>query len=99
MPEATLKVEGDDYLVLGSDSYTNPQKLGFGEYVEAMNIINRGGLPQTRPGSLTYFTVPDGNFQGFTLFTPASGIPNFVFMVDGRVYVSPFPFTSFTRLN
>lgn len=99
MPEAPLKVEGDDYLVLGADSYTNPQKLGFGEYVEAMNIINRGGLPQTRPGSISIFTVPDGNFQGMTLFTPANGIANLVFMVDGAVYVSPFPFTTYARLT
>lgn len=99
MPDVPIKVEGDDYLVLGADSYTNPQKLQFGEYVESMNTINRGGLPQTRPGSLNYFTIPDGNFQGFTLFKPANGIPNFVFMVDGKVYVSPFPFISYTQLQ
>lgn len=99
MAEQDLKVEGDDYLVLGSDSYTNPQKLGYGEYVEAMNVINRGGLVQTRPGTKTIFTVPDGNFQGMTLFTPANGIPNLVFMVDGSVYVSPFPFINYSKLN
>lgn len=99
MADAQLNVEGDDYLVLGSNSYTNPQKLGYGEYVESMNTINRGGLVQTRPGSLNYFTIPDGNFQGFTIFTPANGIPNLVFMVDGKVYVSPFPFTSYTQLQ
>ncbi len=99
MPDQEIKVEGDDYLVLGSDSYTNPQKLGYGEYVEGMNVINRGGLVQTRPGTGTVFTVPDGNFQGITLFTPANGIPNLVFMVDGKVYVSPFPFSSYTQLQ
>ncbi len=99
MPDELPNVEGDDYLVLGSDSYTNPQKLGAGEYVEGMNLMNRGGLPQTRPGSITIFTVPDGNFQGMTLFTPSSGIPNLVFMVDGAVYVSPFPFQEYFRLG
>lgn len=99
MAEQDIKVEGDDYLVLGSDSYTNPQKLEYGEYVEAMNVINRGGLVQTRPGTRTVFTVPDGNFQGMTLFTPANGIPNLVFMVDGAVYVSPFPFINYVKLN
>jgi hypothetical protein len=99
MAENNYKVEGDDYLVLGSDSYTNPQKLEYGEYVEAMNVINRGGLVQTRPGTRTVFTVPDGNFQGMTLFTPANGIPNLVFMVDGAVYVSPFPFITYVQLN
>jgi len=98
MPDTPPQVAGDDYLALGSNSYTNPQKLGDGEYVEGMNIINRGGFPQTRPGSRTIFTAPDGNFQGCTLFTPANGVPNLVFMVDGKVYVSPFPFTSYTRL-
>ncbi len=94
-----ISVEGDDYLVLGSDSYTNPQKLQDGEYVESMNTMNRGGIVQTRPGTITIFTVPDGNFQGMTLFTPSSGIPNLVFMVDGAVYVSPFPFIAYTQLT
>lgn len=98
MADPELKVEGDDFLVLGSDSYTNPQKLGDGAYIEGMNLINRGGFPQTRPGSRTVFTCPDGNFQGFTLFTPSSGILHLVFMVDGKVYVSPYPFNSFQRL-
>jgi hypothetical protein len=98
MADADLKVEGDDYLVLGSNSYTNPQKLDYGEYVEGMNLINRGGFPQTRPGSTTVFSIPDGNLQGFTLFKPSSGIPHFVFMVDGSVYVSAYPFNSFRKL-
>jgi hypothetical protein len=98
MADLPIKVEGDDYLALGSNSYTNPQKLDFGEYVEGMNLMNRGGLPQTRPGSITVFTIPDGNFQGMTLFKPSSGIPHLVFMVDGLVYVSPFPFYSFRQL-
>lgn len=98
MPVTPPKVEGDDYLVLGSNSYTNPQKLGYGEYVEGMNLMNRGGLPQTRPGSSTVFTCPEGNFQGMTIFKPSSGIPHLVFMVDGLVYASPFPFLSYKRL-
>lgn len=101
MPEAVadLPPQGDDFLVLGQNSYLNPQKLPAGSYVEGVNVMCRGGLVQTRPGSRTVFTLPDGNFQGCTMFTPDNGIPHLVFAVDGLVYVSSFPFTSYSRLR
>lgn len=93
-----IQVDGDDSFVLGMDGYTRPTKLQPGEYVMGMNVINRGGLVQTRPGSKSLFDMPDGNLQGVTLFKPSNGIPNLVFAVDGKVYASPSPFTSYTQL-
>jgi hypothetical protein len=98
MPDANLTPSGDDYLVLGADQFTNPQRITNGRYVAAMNVINRGGLVQTRPGSRTLFTMPDGTLQGSTLFVPTTGVPQIVFAVSGTVYASPYPFRSYSPL-
>lgn len=96
--DATAKVEGDDYLALGADSYTNPQKLPAGKYVSSMNTISRGGMPRTRPGSNTIMTLPSGNLQGMTIFKPANGVPQIVAAVNGKIYSAPYPFTNYTQL-
>jgi len=100
MADASVLIppQGDDFLALGQNSYLKPQKLQAGQYVEGMNIMCRGGSPQTRPGSRTVFTVPDGNFQGVTFFSPANGVGHIVFAVDGRVYAASHPFTACVRL-
>lgn len=94
-----ILVEGDDYLALGADQFTSPQKLPNGKYVSGVNVTCRGGIVQTRPGSRTLMTLPDGNLQGCTMFKPASGIPHLVAAVDGQVYVSPYPFESYRKLD
>ncbi len=93
-----IQADGDDSFVLGMDGYTQPSKLLPGEYVMGMNVINRGGIAQTRPGSVSLFDMPSGNLQGVTLFKPSNGVANLVFAIDGMVYASPAPFTAFYRL-
>src|SRR6478609_4763665 len=99
MSNADLLVAGDDYLALGADQYTSAQKIAIGKYVSSENTICRGGIVQTRPGSKSLITLPDGLFQGVTLFKPASGIPHLVAAVSGKIYVSSYPFTSFRQLT
>lgn len=99
MPDIPLAVAGDDNFLGGMDSYTIPTQLLPGEFEEAMNIVNRGGLAQTRPGSNSLFDMPEGNLQGCTFFIPSTGIPHLVFAVDGLVYVSPSPFREYDQLN
>lgn len=65
----------------------------------AMNAMNRGGLLQTRPGSVSLFTMPDGNVQGCTFFKPSNGLPYLVFAVDGKVYASPYPFRTYSQVR
>jgi hypothetical protein len=91
-------VVGSSSLVLGVDSYTSPAELDDKEMIFGQNVVVRGGIAQTRPGSRSLLCAPDGNFQGCTLFTPANGVAHLVFMVDGKVYVSAAPFTSYRRL-
>ncbi len=101
MPDIPIIVDGDDSFVFGANSFVMPTKLGPGEYVMGMNIVNRGGLAQTRPGSQSLpFSIPMGNLQGLTLFRPLNGTPSLVFAVDGVVYYSPAPFSEmFTMAN
>ncbi len=96
--ELPIQPDGDDSFVLGSDSYTNPTKLEPGSYVSGMNIICRGGIAQTRPGSRSLFTMPTGNLQGITLFTPTSGSVALVFAVNGLVYASNYPFEDYHQI-
>lgn len=90
--------QGDDFLVLGQNSYLKPQKLQNGQYSEGMNLMCRGGSPHTRPGTRTVFNCPNGNLQGVTLFSPSGGVAHLVFAVDGLVYASPFPFSAFVQV-
>ena len=98
MPDAPTVVDGDDSFVLGMDSYTLPSRLLPGEYVSSMNTINRGGLIQTRPGSVSLTDLPAGNLQGCKFFIPKSGIPCVVSAISGKLYVSTFPFTDEPKL-
>jgi hypothetical protein len=113
MPDLELKAAGDDSFIFGADSSVFPAKLGDGQYVMSMNTINRGGIIQTRPGSASLvldfidedgnitenFDIPGENIQGITLFVPSSGSPALVFVVDGIVYASHYPFSQYKALE
>lgn len=45
------------------------------------------------------YPIPGENIQGMTLFTPSSGSPVLVFMIDGLVYACPFPFKKFYLID
>jgi len=99
MADLELKVSGDDSFDLGVNSSTTPGRLQPGEYVMAMNIINRGGVAQTRPGSASLpFDIPGDNLQGITMFDSQNGPVSLVFAVDGLVYRSPFPFQEYFQI-
>lgn len=86
------------YFTGGMDSYTAPDQLAHGEYVFGTNIVNRGGIPQTRPGSVAHACLPSGSVQGLTIYTPPTGTAHLVAAVDGVIYVAPAPFNVWTRL-
>lgn len=99
MSDLTLQVAGDDSFDIGVNSSITPGRLAPGEYVMAMNIINRGGIAQTRPGSASLsFDIPGTNLQGITMFQPSNGPASLVFAVDGEVFYSPYPFKTYHQL-
>jgi hypothetical protein len=82
----------------GMDSFTIPDQLNAFEYVFGQNIVCRGGLPQTRPGTRSLFCLPAGRRQGFYTFTPGSGAAHHVVAIAGVIYVSADPFRSWRIL-
>lgn len=98
MADDKILVAGDDSFVLGVDGYTSPGKLLPGEYIAGMNLINRGGIAQTRPGSVSILGMPDGNLQGLTFFKTTTGQSFLVCCVNGVVYASAHPFVSYSAL-
>lgn len=83
----------------GMNSLTNRVLLPNNQYWAAMNVSRRGGSPQTRPGSRTIYGLPCGPLQGFTTFQTTDGDWFLVAAVQGRIYVSHFPFAYYTQLE
>jgi len=90
--------DGAFYFGGGMDSCTNPLQLTQDKYVFGENVSCRGGLLQNRPGYASIFGLPCGNLQGFFFFQPFNGHPQFLAAVDGLIYVSPAPFTSYYQI-
>jgi hypothetical protein len=88
-------VNGSAFLVGGMNSNTDPMFVDDRSYVSAMNVVNRGGIVQSRPGYLGRFQLPPGKLQGGTFFKPLDSSPYLVFAVSGLIYVSRYPFTSY----
>lgn len=94
-----LKVDGADSFIYGVNSFTSQSLLENGEYYMGLNLVNRGGVVQTRPGSSSLpFDIPGTNLQGLTLFKPTTGPASLVFMVDGKVFQSPYPFRTYAQI-
>lgn len=91
--------EGDGIFVGGENSDLHPVFLSPTEYARAMNMVNRGGSLQCRPGYRCLSAWPSGRLQGFTIFRPRVGEPILVFAVAGRVYTSLHPFKEYRQLE
>lgn len=79
----------------GCNSSRNPWILDDAMYPWGVNVVNRGGIVQTRPGYRLALTLPPGNLQGLQIFqankdTATSGY-YMVFAVNGNVYSQQFP--------
>jgi len=78
----------------GCDSLRMPWLLKDSQFRWGINVVNRGGVLQTRYGHKLIYVVPDGNFQGYTTFTTSKdGIKAttyHIFSVNGIVYAIAF---------
>ena len=86
-------------MALGMNSLFDPSQLDAAFFAQSMNTLNRGGVVQCRPGYRCLFAMPTGKIQATILFRPKQSPEQIVFVVDGRVYVSDLPFTSFRLLT
>lgn len=77
----------------------DPEMLPEGAVARAMNMVRRGGIYQCRPGYRERLLLPEGTFQGFTWFRPSGGEVQFIFVIDGKVYLSTPPFDGFVEIT
>jgi hypothetical protein len=82
----------------GMDSWTAPHAVSRSAYVYGQNVINKGGIPQTRPGSRSLACLPRGNAQGCGIYTPENGVTHLLAAVNGAIFVSPQPFDDWRQL-
>jgi uncharacterized delta-60 repeat protein len=78
----------------GMNSVRHPWFLRQDQYRRGVNVVNRGGVIQTRPGFRMRLTLPEGNLQGmihFLLNKNGRNENHLVFAVDGKIYFAPFP--------
>lgn len=102
LPQATdgnIIQDFDGTFFSGSKSDCDPSQLPVGYAWSIINMLNLGGVLSCRPGYRCVYTLPDGNLQGLTLFRPLVGIEQLVAVVDGKIYVSPYPFSNFVQLQ
>lgn len=91
--------DGGMQFLLGVNSNLHPSALGPNQMSWAVNTVNKGGIIDTRPGYVSRFRLPDGKAQGMTSFTPTDGNLNLVMAVSGKIYVSEFPFETYSQLT
>lgn len=91
-------VNGSAFLTGGMNSSDDAMFIDDRQYFSSMNTVNRGGLVQSRPGYRCLFTLPTGRLQGCTYFRPLDSSAFLVFAVEGVVYASKYPFTSYYAL-
>lgn len=95
-------IDGDARFGGGLDSFSENISIAAGKYVYAENLVNRGGVLQTRPGFRVKLKLPDGKFQACTTYYPSQGsarTPQIVAVVSGTVYVSEFPYRGFRQVG
>lgn len=92
-------IDYDGTFFRGMSSNGDPGQLPLGYYWNSMNTINTGGVVSCRPGYRCLVKLPKGNLQGCTIFRPKIGLEQMVVVIDGAVYVAPFPFLDFTILT
>ena len=96
--ELSLK-DRDLTFAYGMQSAGDPEMLPEGAVVRTMNMVRRGGIYQCRPGYRERLVLPSGKCQGATWFRPSGGAMQLIFVVDGKVYQSQYPFESYYQIE
>lgn len=94
MPRPSI-LASDTLHPAGADSFRDP-RLPEGFYQRGWNVVNRGGVIKTRPGSEVVLRFPNGKLQGFAVFSPRRGPAQLVMVIGGLVFISEYPFNDIT---
>lgn len=77
--------------ISGVDSSVHPADLKDFQFAWGENVVNRGGVIQTRPGYRVIASIPGTRLQGLTVFAPRNSPARLVAVVDGRAHTLAFP--------
>lgn len=99
MAAAQKSQDGDLAFPGNMNSFMHPDLLVPGTYARGMNVVSRGGILQCRPGYRCKFVLPQGKCQGGAIFRPRVGSPVILFAVNGLLYVSDSPFTTYRQVT
>lgn len=88
----------DRYWVKGCNTLLSPTDLTGGFYYWSENCLNRGGIMQTRPGRHLLFALPGRRAQGLCIYRPYRQKEQLVWAIDGNVFFSVYPFTSYVQI-
>lgn len=75
----------------GINSLLPPMEIAKNQYAWAENVINRGGIIQTRPGRRPVSSIVGKTPQGMCIFAPKGSTPRLVVAVDGSIYTLTYP--------
>jgi hypothetical protein len=82
----------------GMNSMLHPADLAQGQYYHGENIINRGGILQTRPGNRYIRAMEGVRVQGMVTYKPKRGAATMLIAIDGEIWVATAPFKNFSKL-
>ena len=91
-------VSGSAYLIEGLSSAGDAMFASDRSYQSGINILNRDGVISTRPAFRAMLTLPSGKLQNLTWFRPLDSVPQLCFVIDGKAYVSEYPFVSYAQI-
>jgi hypothetical protein len=89
----------DGQWVGGVDSFLYPTDLAQGTYNWGVNIVNRGGVVQTRPTKRRVKSFCGHIAQGHYWVRTLDDRHYEIVAIDGKVYWSPWPFTDWTQMS
>lgn len=88
----------DRYWILGANTLVSPTDINQGGYYWSENCVNRGGVIQTRPGRKLIFILAGRRAQGVTIYRPYREKEQLVWAIDGNIFYSVYPFTTYHYL-
>ena len=94
-----MSAEYDGFWIGGVNSLVHPSSLPNGQFAWGYNVLNRGGIVQTRPGFRYRAAIVGENLQGMRMFRRQDGVSTMLVAVDGRIWVADPPFTTFRRID
>lgn len=86
------------YWIGGANSALFPTDLPDTQFHWGENLVNRAGIVQTRPGRELLFRLPGKRAQGFCIYRPYRQKEQLVWAIDGLIYSSIYPFTTYFQV-